>query len=137
MRFFCQSSCNFFSSPLLFPVIMSDNTYTSDFTLVSTNNQPPLQTSSDHHSVQITTIRLNGDNLISWSLFVKTYIRGCGKIGYLTGEKAEPDESDSAHATWDAKNSMVMAWLVNSMEEDISANYLGYSKAKAMWDNLN
>ncbi|KAI9157154.1 hypothetical protein LWI28_017628 [Acer negundo] len=65
------------------------------------------------------------------------YIRGRGKIGYLTGEKAEPNAKDSAHATWDGKNSMVMAWLVNAMEEDINANYLGYSNAKDMWDNLN
>ena len=64
------------------------------------------------------------------------YVRGRGKIGYLTGEKKEPAELDSQHATWDAENSMVMSWLVNSMEEDISSNYLGYSTAKEMWDNL-
>ncbi|KAI9165113.1 hypothetical protein LWI28_007917 [Acer negundo] len=46
--------------------------------------------------------------------------------GVCICEKAEPDAKDSAYATWDAENSMVMAWLVNSMEEDISANYLGY-----------
>ncbi|KAI9177820.1 hypothetical protein LWI28_019702 [Acer negundo] len=65
------------------------------------------------------------------------YILGCGKIGYLTGEKAKPDAKDSMYVTWDAKNSMVMAWLVNAMEEDINANYLGYSNAKDMWGNLN
>ncbi|KAL5821546.1 hypothetical protein ACOSQ3_023428 [Xanthoceras sorbifolium] len=30
-----------------------------------------------------------------------------------------------------------MSWLVNSMEEDIAANYLGHPTAKAMWDNLS
>ncbi|TXG57828.1 hypothetical protein EZV62_015657 [Acer yangbiense] len=116
---------------------MSEDSSTSNPMLVSTNNQPPLQPPSDQHSVRITNIKLNGDNFIRWSLSVKMYIRGRGKIGYLTGEKAEPDAKDSAHATWDAENSMVMAWLVNAMEEDISANYLGYSNAKDMWDNLN
>ncbi|KAK3210967.1 hypothetical protein Dsin_015673 [Dipteronia sinensis] len=32
---------------------------------------------------------------------------------------------------------MVMAWLVNSMEEDISVNYLSYSTTNDMWNNLN
>ena len=32
---------------------------------------------------------------------------------------------------------MIMAWLVNSMEEDISANYMGFSTAKELWDNIN
>ncbi|RVW43801.1 hypothetical protein CK203_074064 [Vitis vinifera] len=39
--------------------------------------------------------------------------------------------------TWDAENSMIMAWLVNAMEEDISANYMCYSTAKELWDNIN
>ncbi|TXG48854.1 hypothetical protein EZV62_024729 [Acer yangbiense] len=116
---------------------MSEDSSTSNPMPVSTNNQPSLQTPSDQHSVRITNIKLNGDNFICLSLSVKMYIRGHGKIGYLTSEKAEPDAKDSAHATWDTENSMVMAWLVNAMEEDISLNYLGYSNAKDMWDNLN
>ncbi|KAK0570562.1 hypothetical protein LWI29_003228 [Acer saccharum] len=116
---------------------MSEDSSTSNPMSMSTNNQPPLQPPFDQHSVQITNIKLNGDNFIHWSLSVKMYIHGCGKIRYLTSEKAEPDAKDSAHATWDAENSMVIAWLVNSIEEDINVNYLGYSNAKDMWDNLN
>ena len=31
---------------------------------------------------------------------------------------------------------MVMTWLVNSMEEDISKNYMCYSTAKELWDSV-
>ena len=65
------------------------------------------------------------------------YIRGRGKIGYLTGDRKAPAPEDPAYATWDAENSMVMTWLVNSMDEDISSNYLCYSMAKELWDNVN
>lgn len=41
------------------------------------------------------------------------------------------------YATWDAENSIVMTWLVNSMDEDISSNYLCYSTATKLWDNMN
>ena len=44
---------------------------------------------------------------------------------------------DPAYATWDAENSMVMTWLVNSMEEDISSNYMCYSTAQELWENVN
>ncbi|KAA8531213.1 hypothetical protein F0562_005873 [Nyssa sinensis] len=32
---------------------------------------------------------------------------------------------------------MVMAWLVNAMDEEISANYMCYSTAKELWDNVS
>ena len=99
---------------------------------------PKLSNFNPHlNSAQITTIRLNGSNFLHWSQAVRLYIRGRGKIGYLTGETTAPEKFDSAYATWDAENSMIMAWLVNAMEEDISANYMCYSTAKELWDNVN
>ena len=103
----------------------------------------PMKTSesqpnhSNTHYVQITTIRLNGDNFLRWSQSVRMYIRGQGKIGYVTGDKKAPAADDPLYATWDAENSVVMTWLVNSMDEDISANYMCYSTAKELWDNVN
>ncbi|KAI5434790.1 hypothetical protein KIW84_021561 [Lathyrus oleraceus] len=73
----------------------------------------------ESHSIQITTFRLNGR-----------------KLGYLNGERPKPDIDDPRYAIWDAENSMVMTWLVNSMEEDISSNYMCYSTTKKIWDSL-
>lgn len=58
-------------------------------------------------------------------------------MGYLTGDKKEPAVTDRTYPTWDAENSMVMTWLVNSMAEDISSNYMCYHTAKELWDNVN
>ena len=52
---------------------------------------------------------------LRWSQSVRMYIRGRGKIGYLTGDTKAPDLKDATYTTWDAENSMVMAWLVNAM----------------------
>ncbi|XP_072071933.1 uncharacterized protein [Arachis hypogaea] len=92
--------------------------------------------SGDSHSVQITTFRLNGSNYLRWSQSVQMYIRGRGKIGYLTGERSQPNITDSQYHVWDTENSMVMTWLVNSMEEDISSNYMYYTTAKELWDSV-
>ena len=53
-------------------------------------------------------------------------------MGYLTGEKKAPTVVDPNYAIWDAENSMVMTWLANSMEEDISSNYMCYPTARAL-----
>ena len=74
---------------------------------------------TDSSKISPTTIHLNGDNFLRWSQSVRMYIRGRGKMGYLTGEKKAPAVDDPIYAIWDAENSMVMTWLVNSMEEDI------------------
>lgn len=80
---------------------------------VTTNSSKNSGTTSESHSIQITTICLNGDNFLTWSQSVRTYIRGRGNIGYLTGEKEAPGTNDPAYSTWDAENFMVMTWLVS------------------------
>ncbi|KAG2704987.1 hypothetical protein I3760_05G031200 [Carya illinoinensis] len=53
------------------------------------------------------------------------------------GETMAPDKADTSYAIWDDENSMIMTWLVNAMVEDISANYICYPTAKALWDNVS
>lgn len=113
---------------------MSESSETNEASTVVPTS--PYQTSatkinhSESHSVQITTIRLNGVNFLRWSQSVRMYVRGRGKMGCLTGDTKAPKTNDPNYALWDAENSMIMVSLVNSMNEDISANYMCYSKAK-------
>ena len=59
-------------------------------------------------------------------------------MGYLAGEKKALAVDDLTYATWDdVENSMVMTWLVNSMEEDISSNYMCYPTTQKLWGNVN
>ena len=60
------------------------------------------------------------------------YLRGRAKIGYLSGDTKAPNLKDTTYATWDAENSMVMVWFVNSMDEDIVSNYKCYPTAKEL-----
>jgi hypothetical protein len=114
---------------------ISDDSIKSTVVPPSSSTANPLKgngTNSDSHSVQITTIRLNGDNFLLWSQSIRMYIRGRGKMGYLIGEKTAPAEADPTNATWDVENSMFMTWLVNSMEEDISSNCMCYPTAQEL-----
>ena len=97
----------------------------------------PKLANSVSYPVQITTICLNGSSFLCWSQAVRLYIRDRGKIGYLSGETTVPEKTDATYATWDVENSMIMAWPVNALEEDISANYMCYFTSKELWDNIN
>lgn len=55
-------------------------------------------------------------------------------MDYITGEIPCLNDEDQAYANWDLNNSLVMAWLINSMESCISRTYLFLPTAKAIWD---
>ena len=107
-----------------------------------TINKAPSSANTDiqitnSNSIQITNIKLNGDNFSRWSQSVRMYIRGRGKIGYITGEVTAPATNDPNYVVWDAENSMIMTWLVNSMDDEIGPNYLCYPTVKDLWDNVS
>lgn len=61
-------------------------------------------------------------------------MKGKGKMRYLTGETTQPDVDTLEYNTWDAENSIVMAWIINSMEPKIGRTYIFYKTTKEVWD---
>ena len=88
-------------------------------------------------SLQITPHKLNGKNYLQWSRSVQMVIRGKGKFGYLDGSIPEPNPTESTFSNWDIYNSMVMAWLIHSMEDAIGETYLFHPTAKDIWDAVS
>ncbi|XP_020677216.1 uncharacterized protein LOC110095849, partial [Dendrobium catenatum] len=76
--------------------------------------------------------RLNGKNYLKWSQFVKTYLKGKGKIHHLLG--GGPKEGDPICGAWDEADSMIMSWLWNSITPEISDTFMFLSTAKDIWD---
>ncbi|XP_024038874.1 uncharacterized protein LOC127898956 [Citrus sinensis] len=105
----------------------------------TTTPQPLLQQSEynqDSSSLQLTVHKLNGKNYLEWAQCVKLVIDGKGKLGHLTGEVTKPAAGDPSLPTWRSANSMVIVWLINSMEARIGKPYLFLSTAKAVWDAI-
>lgn len=46
------------------------------------------------------------------------------------------NSKDPTYAKWEAKNAMVMSWLLHSMQLSTSNNYSFLSTAKAIWDSV-
>ncbi|GAV56478.1 UBN2_3 domain-containing protein [Cephalotus follicularis] len=90
------------------------------------------QSFGEGSSLQITSHKLNGKKFLQWSQSVLLVIRGRGKIRYITGKFQQPDVNNPTYENWDLNNSIVMAWLINSMESHISRTYLFIRTAKAI-----
>ncbi|RVW89138.1 Retrovirus-related Pol polyprotein from transposon RE1 [Vitis vinifera] len=78
--------------------------------------------------------KLNGHNYLQWSQSVLLFICGKGKDEYLTGEAVMPETTEPGFRKWKIENSMIMSWLINSMNNDIGENFLLFGTAKDIWD---
>ncbi|KZV41993.1 hypothetical protein F511_16941 [Dorcoceras hygrometricum] len=87
-------------------------------------------------SLQITTHLLNGRNYLQWAQSVKIVVCARGKLDYLTGDLPPPTTTDPTYPTWLGDNSIVLAWLINSMEMNISRRNLWFQTAKEVWDGV-
>ncbi|KAF5454932.1 hypothetical protein F2P56_024561 [Juglans regia] len=89
------------------------------------------QSSGDLQNIQA-AYRLNGKNYLKWSQFIRTYLKGKGKLSHLLG--TGPKEGNPRYDAWDEADSMIMSWLWNSMNPEISNTCMFLSTAKEIWD---
>ena len=90
--------------------------------------------STSHSSFQLTIHKLNGKNYLEWAQSVKLAIDGRGKLSHLNGEVSKPAANDPNLKTWRSENSLVIAWLINSMEPAIGKPHLFLPTAKDVWE---
>ena len=54
-------------------------------------------------------------------------------MGCLHGTIEVPKQFDPSLESWDAENSMILSWLLNSMQPEIGKRFLFLSLAKEVW----
>lgn len=91
----------------------AENSIMLDF-IPTTSDLSPLQS--------ITCHKINGQNYLQWSQSVMMFICGKGKKDLIAGASKRPATIDGSKS-WNAENSMLMSWLVNSMVPDIRWNF--------------
>lgn len=85
---------------------------------------------------QIAPEKLAGkSNYDSWSRSARMAIASQKKIGYITGTKTAPAETErAAYETWEENNCLVQSWLLSAMEKHVRALFDRLPTAKAIWD---
>ncbi|KAJ1377738.1 Retrotransposon gag domain [Sesbania bispinosa] len=93
----------------------------------NTQSQQPGELQNIHSAY-----RLNGRNYLKWAQLVRTVLKGKGKLSHLT--EPGPKHEDPKFTTWDGEDSMILAWLWNSMIPEISDTCMFLNSAKEIWD---
>ena len=78
--------------------------------------------------------RLDGKNYLKWSQLIRTVLKGKGKISHLMGTGR--NLGDPKFEAWEEEDSMIMAWLWNSMTPEISDTCMFLNTAKDIWDAM-
>uniref|UniRef100_A0A5B6Z4H0 Retrotransposon Copia-like N-terminal domain-containing protein n=1 Tax=Davidia involucrata TaxID=16924 RepID=A0A5B6Z4H0_DAVIN len=92
-----------------------------------------MGSSGDNPSLQISSVKLDGTNYLAWSRSFLLGVKACGLSAYLTGDAKKPKVTDVTHNQWLSDNSLVMSWLLNSMQPHIGYGYLFLDTASAIW----
>lgn len=91
-------------------------------------------TRSDPPNLQITVVKLDGRNYLTWSQSALLCIKGKDKDKYLTGEVSVPDLDSPTCRKCKTEKAKGMSWLLHSTKPEISSNYLFFKTAKQIWD---
>lgn len=90
--------------------------------------------SNDNTGNLITPIQLKGENYDDeWSRAIQTAKWAKRKFGFLDGRIKKPKENDENLDDWYTVHSMLVAWLMNTIEPSIRSTLTFYKDAFELW----
>ena len=82
------------------------------------------------NNTPISSVKLDGPKTyLVWSRQCTVALKARGQMGYVTGKKPQPKESDSSFDNWDQQNSQTMSLLYASLDPTLVASYVLYEIA--------
>ncbi|GAU16205.1 hypothetical protein TSUD_298370 [Trifolium subterraneum] len=84
----------------------------------------------------LATPLLSGPNYHSWSRAVTVALRSKHKLHFINDSLPRPPDEDRDSIAWDRCNTMVMSWLSNSVDPEISQSILWMDTTSEIWKEL-
>ncbi|KAJ8763304.1 hypothetical protein K2173_001442 [Erythroxylum novogranatense] len=78
---------------------------------------------------------LTGNNYLPWSIAVKTSLEAKDKICFIDGSFPAPT-NPVLFKKWKRVDSMIKAWLLNSMTKEMSDTFIYCVSSKVLWDTI-
>lgn len=88
----------------------------------------------DNPTLQISLVKLDEKNYLSWS-HSSSRLGACMVISLEIRENQQRMIIPFSH--WDSKNSLVMSWLLNSLQPNIARGYKLLNSAYKIWYAVN
>ena len=93
---------------------------------------------SDYPSHMLAPIKLNGANYPSWSRSMIHALTAKNKIGFINRSIQPPSKTEqpTEYALWSQCNSMVLSWLIHSVEPDLAQRVIYAKTAHQVWEDF-
>ena len=93
-------------------------------------------TSSDNPGSLITQVQLKGENYDEWARSLRTALRARKKFGFVDGTIKQPDEDSADLEDWWTNNSLLVSWIMNTIEPSLQSTMSHMEVAKDLWANI-
>ena len=85
---------------------------------------------SDNPGNVITQVQLRGENYDEWARAVKIALRARRKWGFIDGTHKEPNKDASKIEDWWTVQSMLVSWILNTIEPNLRSTVAYVENAK-------
>ncbi|KAE9593077.1 putative gag-polypeptide of LTR copia-type [Lupinus albus] len=79
---------------------------------------------------------LNGDNYHSWSRAMAMSLKSKNKLFFIDGSLPKPLVDDPMFTLWDKCNTLVVSWLIQSMDASIAQSVMWMETTMEIWQDL-
>lgn len=94
-----------------------------------------LHPSSDPGNL-ISTVLLNGSNYERWAKLLRNALRAKNKLGFIDGTVTRPKSGANELKLWGIVNSMLVAWILNTIEPKLRTSVSCYDTAFLLWESI-
>ncbi|CAL1395389.1 unnamed protein product [Linum trigynum] len=91
---------------------------------------------NENLSLPIVSELMDGNNYSMWSRSVLNVLKTKHKMGFVDGSLPRPAITDPQFHLWDGCNTVVLTWILNSVNKDIRRSVMRQDNAKVLWDEL-
>ncbi|KAG7578293.1 Retrotransposon Copia-like N-terminal [Arabidopsis thaliana x Arabidopsis arenosa] len=78
---------------------------------------------------------LTGENYEDWAKHVRNALRTKRKLGFIDGTLEKPTKDDEIEQ-WEVVNSMLIAWIMNTIEPTLRTSISMVDEAQVLWEDL-
>lgn len=112
------------------------NTISSDSTAISVSSPFYIGSSDNPNSILVSTV-FNGIGFQSWKRSMILSLFAKNKLGFVDGSITPPAINSPTHSNWHKANSMVICWILNSLNKTIADSVLFLPTASEIWNELH
>ncbi|KAK4417314.1 hypothetical protein Salat_2557000 [Sesamum alatum] len=91
---------------------------------------------SDNPGMIISPVQLRGENYDEWARSMRNALRAKKKLGFIDGTVTRPSDDSSEIEDWWMVNSMLVAWVFNTIEPSLRSTITYMENVKDLWEDL-